>query len=453
MSYKHLILIAIWVLGGCGGDDGATGAPPEDPTGQSPSAGNGKEDSGWLANDSYEVGAVVRSVIAYEASGEWEALGNDVALQLQVADTQLKFIKNTAESYEWRFNQLADTIRIIDVDKTDEPYLLITYEAVVDMVGKLNGDLPTLDEIETISFVAAVPLDPSNISSSQIDNCSKSDGSHSVQAYNFHYYYAPDQPNCDIKTQRAEIKITEVFERRIAYPEYDQLMQPLEDGTVGFHAALVPNTGDHDPRSRFDSHAAMLEQALNLEGKDSEDGMYRRYVWREGDVSMIIDLFDPSSLPWTTNFAASFREKLADYTLVHYNGHSSYGTKHLLDEPESFSDRYQIIEMHSCQSYAYYTRQVFRAKATEEDPSGFDLADIIATGRSSYPNGAPKTLRVLLDNLMKGMVAIANGEPERAPDWLSIMKGMDRAVWSDVMYGAAGVRTNTWQPASADTPE
>ena len=102
--------------------------------------------------------------------------------------------------------------------------------------------------------------------------------------------------------------------------------------------------------------------------------------------------------------------------------------------------------MHSCQSYAYYTRQVFRAKATEEDPSGFALADIVATGKSSYPSGSPPTLRVLLSNLLDGMAAIQRDEPDQAPHWLAISEGMDRATWGDIMYGIAGVRTNSWQP-------
>jgi hypothetical protein len=102
--------------------------------------------------------------------------------------------------------------------------------------------------------------------------------------------------------------------------------------------------------------------------------------------------------------------------------------------------------IHSCQSYAYYTRQVFRAKATAEDPSGFALADVIATGKSSYPTGSPPTVRVLLESLMDGMVAIDRGEPKSAPDWLGIAARMKGSTWGDIMYGVAGVRTNEWRP-------
>ena len=102
--------------------------------------------------------------------------------------------------------------------------------------------------------------------------------------------------------------------------------------------------------------------------------------------------------------------------------------------------------MHSCASYAYYTRQVFRAKATFDDPSGFENADILSTGKSSYPSGAPKTLEVVLTSLVDGMDAVIRGEPGDAPNWLEITEGMKNSTWGDILYGVAGVRTNTWRP-------
>ncbi len=102
--------------------------------------------------------------------------------------------------------------------------------------------------------------------------------------------------------------------------------------------------------------------------------------------------------------------------------------------------------MHSCQSYAYYTRQVFRGKASLEDPSGFAKADVVATGKSSYPAGSPKTLRVLFQSLMKGMTAIENGDSDDAPDWITISNNIRKAAYGDILYGVAGVRTNRWRP-------
>jgi hypothetical protein len=243
------------------------------------------------------------------------------------------------------------------------------------------------------------------------------------------------------------VEVTDVFDRPRTYPEYDQLMQALPEGGIGFTAALVPNRGDNDPMSRFNSHADMLEQELGLTGELSSDETYQRYVWQKGEIKMIIDLYDPTKAGWgRSGFEAGFRARLKDYTLVHYNGHSSYGSKHLLDDPDAYSDAYQIIVLHSCQSFAYYTRQVFRGKATASDPQGFATADIVATGKSSYPSGAPKTLNVLLSGLMDGMIAIDQGRPKSAPDWITMAEGMKRSTWGDILYGVAGVRDNVWQP-------
>ena len=416
---------------GAGGGDGSDGA-------------GGKEDSGWLGVDTYEVQGLVTSTVYVGTSGEWADVAESDARQLQLVDTQIKFIKNTAEANGWRLNQLADTVTVTDIT-VSETAIAIEYEAVIDMLGRYPGYLPELADLDT-EFVADVPLDPTAFSYTQINACSEVDDSHSAAAYNFHYYFQPDQDDCDVVLTEATVTVTEVFTRETVYPEYDQLMQAMEDGTVGFRAALVPNRGDSDPLSRFTAHANMLERDLDLEGEVSEDGAYHRYTWVRGGATMVIDLYDPTQIEWTSSFAAEFRERLSEYTLIHYNGHSSYGTKHLLDDPESFSDAYQIIIMHSCQSYAYYTRQVFRAKQTEEDASGFALADVVATGKSSYPTGAPPTLGVLLRALMDGMVAIERGTPEQAPDWLTISDQMSDSTWGDIMYGIAGVRTNTWQP-------
>ncbi len=148
-------------------------------------------------------------------------------------------------------------------------------------------------------------------------------------------------------------------------------------------------------------------------------------------------------------FANSFRRGHQFLNGVAFKGSARgevYACKHLLDDPDAYSSDYQILVLHSCQSYAYYTRQVFRGKATAQDPQGFDNADVIATGKSSYPGGAPKTLNVLLEHLMRGMESVVTGRPEDAPDWITIAEKIKRSTWGDILYGIAGVRSNIWMP-------
>ena len=78
--------------------------------------------------------------------------------------------------------------------------------------------------------------------------------------------------------------------------------------------------------------------------------------------------------------------------------------------------------------------------------NGFDLADVIATGKSSYPSGAPKILGVLFRALMNGMDSVLNEDPKAAPDWITIAEDMKGATYGDILYGIAGVRSNQWKP-------
>lgn len=402
------------------------------------------KDSGWLASDSYEIEAVIRGTVVQKDTGRWDGLMMDVALQTKLIDEQVKFVKVSAEAQGWRFNQLSDTVNVISMTE-NEGNVFIEYEAVVDMLGRLNNRLPRLEDIDTLLFDAPVPLVPDGFTQSHFDNCARSE-KYTVRAYNFHYYFRPDLAECELALTTNVVEITKVFERPVVYPEYDRLMKPMDEGFVGFRAALLPNRGDSDPMSRFDAHAAMLENQLGLQAEVMESGLFNRYVLEQGSARIVIDLFNPTALPWGQNFESHFRTRLKGYEFVHYNGHSNYGNKHLLDDPDSFSQDYQIIMMHSCQSYAYYTRQVFRAKATLSDPSGFNNADILSTGKSSYPSGSPKTLEVVLTSLVDGMDAIVRGEPGEAPNWLDITDGMKDSTWGDILYGVAGVRTNTWRP-------
>lgn len=436
MLRKALVLVLAFALAGLGACAPAAGSGG---SGGTDRGAGGKGDSGWLADTSYEVNAVFRARVTTEATGEWENLANDPELQVNLIDLQVKYAKNTAEGHGWRLNQLVDEFQVLDV-ATDGANVTLTYEAVIDMIGEIRSgaEAPSLDEIDPRTFPVALPVNPIGVYRRVGSACAND---RTATEYNYHYYFDPDRAGCDLELERGEIEVVEVFERKTVYPEYDRLLNELPDGSKGFRAALVPAYGDSDPRSRFTAHARMLEDELGLEGVAAEDGSYVRYEWRNGDVTIVIDLFDPT----VQDYSAQFREALGGYELVFYNGHSSYGTKDLLSDPASFSERYQIIMLHSCQSYAYYTRQVFRAKETPEDPTGFDLADMVATGRSSYPTDSAPTLQALLEGLMEGLVAVTSGDPSDAPDWLKIVRRMNSQTYG-ILYGVAGVRTNRWQP-------
>ncbi len=437
MRTTPIFAALLWALvPACGstGDGSTEGAG--DPAGPGDGPG-GKADSGWLGNTTFEVDATFRSVVQHEASGQWADLATSEELQFDLIDLQVKFAKNATEAQDYRINQLIDSVDRADV-RTEEGVVVIEYEATVDMLRPLWGDVPTLEELDPRTLSVRVPLDPVDVYARGGRACAPDDH---ASGYNVHYYFDPDGEGCSLELHTAEIEVVEVFGRPTVYPEYDQLMLEREEGRLGFSAAIVPARGDNDPMSRFDAHQRMIEDELELAGTESEDGSYTRYEWVRGDVEVVVDLFDPTESYFTT----SFRSALRTYELVWYNGHSAYGTQSLLTDPEAFSDRYQVLGLHSCQSYAYYVQQAFRAKATAEDPDGFVLTDFVATGRSSYPSGSPRTLSELLEGLMDGIAAVREGRREDATDWLTIVERMNRRE-PGIQYGVAGVRTNTWRP-------
>lgn len=411
----------------------------------------GKSDTGWVADTSFEVGGMLSARVSHAATGSYANLAEDRALQEKLVDAHIKFGKNSAARNGYHLNQLAESVQIKNVEREGD-IVSITYVARVDLVrGRRRGQaLPALADLPNREQTLPLPVDPVDIYYRTRKKCVSGYGSYSISEKNVYYYFAPTQEGCDEPLTDGTLVIDTVYPERKVYPEYDKLLSSVEgaDDTFGFNAAILPNYGDNDLSGRFDRHKRMLEDLVG-EGVAADDESYVRFAFErkaadESTVRITIDLYDPTK---SGGFTSRFRKALGEYQLVFYNGHSSYGTQPFLTERDAFSDRYQIIMMHSCRSYPYYARQIFRAKATEADTSGFAATDVVATGESSYAHDSPDALRPLLDKLLVGLVAARNGgeAAKRAPDWIDIVRQMNNVNrW--VLYGAAGVRANTWQP-------
>jgi hypothetical protein len=398
-------------------------------------------DTGWLGDTSYELGATVTSTVKQRAEGEYADLATSEDLQLQLLDAQWKFAKNALSAAGYHLNQLADTVKIVS-KRVEGGTVTIEYQAQVDLLHELDRpEPPTLDQIATKRFALKLPLEPSGAYARADGKCHKDDDGGPSGDYNLYYYFDAERAGCPLAMHTASLTIDKVYERKTVYPEYDQLLGELGGGKAGFRAALLPAEGDDDRMSRFDAHRQMLERDLRLTGKRVEGDKILRFAYGRGSVAIEIDLFDPTKI----DFTPTFRAALGKYQLVFFNGHSRYGTRDYLTDEAAFSKSYQIVMMHSCRSYPYYTRQVFRAKASDADPTGWAGADVVATGESSYPTDSPRTLKPLLIGLLDGMVAASEGNARQAPSWLAIVKKMNDATFG-IMYGVAGVRTNRWAP-------
>jgi hypothetical protein len=413
-------------------------------TGNEDAASAESADTGWLGDTSFEVGATISSRVSAKAAGDFADLAENEATQLALVDAQWKFAKTKLKKNGYDLNQLADTVKVTD-KKVEGDVVTLTYEAKVDLLRELaagQSEAPKLAQLEPKTVAVKLPAKPIGAFAEARGQCIDAHDGSPDGDRNFFYYFDAEAPGCAIDLVPVEVKVTEVYERKIVFPEYDKLItEDVGNGKKGFRAAIVPAEGDDDPMSRFDVHKRMLESELRIAPETVLDGKAVRFVYKKANVAIAIDLYDPTK----TELTPQFRAALSKYQLVFFNGHSVYGTRDLLTDEASFSDRYQIVMMHSCRSYPYYVRQVFRAKATSEDPTGWANADVVATGESSYPTDSPRTLKPLLEGLLSGMALAESGTGAGAPSWNAIVKKMNERT-SGIMYGVAGVRTNEWKP-------
>ena len=404
------------------------------------------EDTEWIASNSFEVNARIKSSLTHEASGSYSDLASNAEKQAELITTHISYAKNPLEDAKYYMNVMPDEIISIEVD-VDGDDVTLSYEASIDMVRpNLSGGIP--DSVEALPksrIDMKLPLDPVGVYTRGRKDCASGYGSYTLSEAKYFYYFDYDKSSCDMLLSGATLDVVSIYPQPKVYPEYDRLLNDLADGAKGFRAAILPNLGDNDVMSRFNAHKRELTRSLGLEPTD--EGKFHRYAWNKEGATIIVDLFDPTE----GYFAGTFHAALGTYQLVFYNGHSNYGHQPFLDREDVYSDDYQIIGMHSCKSYSYYANQVAAGKATDSDPAGWVNADMVATGRSSYPNDSPYVAAELLQGLMSGLVAITADEPSLAPSWQDIGERM-KSVAPSILYGIAGARENAWKPPSADEP-
>lgn len=422
------LLATILAVGACGVSDKSI----------QPGQAGGKADNAWLSAKTFELDGVLTSQVAVRAKGDLAELANDRGLQEQLVDDQLKFGKTSLKKKGYHLSQLAEavTIESVDVEPDEENGDLVTikYRGAVDLTGEVpySGEPPqTLEDLEQTEFVVPLPLDPLEMKSRFGEKCANWEWDEHPYEYNYYYYFDPHEEGCDLEQHQAGLKLTKLYPRQVAYPEYDRLLRPLTDELSGFTVAVLPGVATDTVRSR-------LEDELNLVGEEVEGESFTRYRLGGEGVEVVIDFF-PSQY--------YFRQVLGSYQLIYYHGHSNYGTQPYFTDPKAFTSEYQIIGMSSCRSYSYYARQIMEAKATESDPKGWDATDVVVNVNSGWVGSSSSTLTPLLKQLRDGIEAVHNDRPQDAPDWLSIVKEMDR-VDGYPMYGLAGVRENSWKPPS-----
>ncbi|MBW2456798.1 MAG: hypothetical protein JRI68_19935, partial [Deltaproteobacteria bacterium] len=310
------------------------------------------DDTEWIASNSFEVSSRFRGTLTHAATGKYAELATDGALQAEVIATHISYAKNDMKHDAYQVNLMPDELLSVDVAVEGE-LVTLTYEASVDMIRKAvyGVDVQTIADLPETHFDVTIPIDPVDVFARAGDTCASDYGNYTLTEYKYYYYFDADKSGCEIPMTSATVDVVSVYPNPTVYPEYDRLLGDLGDGLQGFRAAILPNYGDDDPMGRFNIHRDAL-QDLDIEPEVTD--AYHRFTWTKDGATIVIDLFDPTA----GYFATTFQNALGNYQFVFYNGHSNYGNQPFLQNVDAYSDDYQIITMHSCQSYAYYTSQV-----------------------------------------------------------------------------------------------
>lgn len=364
-------------------------------------------------------------------------LASDQTQQEKLVDLQVKFAKVFFHDRNMLLNQVPEKVSISSV-KRDGTNISITYSAVIDILLPVKDNPPTLESLGTTSFSVPLPESPVNVLQRAKQACAKIDNPTEA---NYYYYFMPQKEGCRLPLTNVQVAFKKIYPiPGKIYPEYDKLALNLNEHGVGFHAAIIPDSEDTDGLGRYNAHIAPFKDE-GLVGIPSADQTYTRFVWKNGPASIVIDVYNPTK----DDPESIFKRALGKYEYVFFNGHSVYGTREFVADRRAFTSGYQIVVLHSCRSYPYYARQVFKAKSSEKDPTGFALADVVATGETSYPWDSPVIMMITLRNLLAGVTTVAQKTREAAPDWVSISAEMNDEA-PNIFYGIAGVRTNTWRP-------
>jgi hypothetical protein len=117
--------------------------------------------------------------------------------------------------------------------------------------------------------------------------------------------------------------------------------------------------------------------------------------------------------------------------------------------------------MDSCWSYEYYTKQVFKNKATAADPTGWALADVVNNTEEGI-TGTPGVAAAFYVALFDGAAAVHDHGDATRYSWNNLVRFMNakaeeyaaqrreadpKTDFPDPqIYGASGVRTNQFHP-------
>lgn len=449
-----------------------------------------KVDTGYIGNRAFEIEATfagrVRVQVPDKTDEELmtiaEALLADSRnwqyrdITAQVTE-QIKYARNTLQQESLNLNleggnPTFSSIEVIDgaleLNYTIRIESLVKYKdleskglTVDDLVGRtIELQLPLVPEGLFERVGATCAWDPDT--NAEIDP-------HELGAHNLFYYFSPTREGCtlaeaDLTTGTYHVESS--LDAATVYPEYDLL---VADGRIDM--AIIFGQIKHGELENTDwgflSFNGLTREFQQrgfqiVETYDDNRG-HRLEATYPGDLVIDIEMWTPvgfaDNVP-REEANERFRTALRNHEIVYYNGHAFYGSLRVLDDPEAYpQDTYQVLMMDSCWSYAYYTKQIFRNRATEEDPNGYALVDVVNNTEPGI-SGSYATAAILWTSIFRGASMVRVGTDASLYSWNNINAYMNEHAEyrarartqypNPEIYGVSGVRNNNWAPAAVD---
>ncbi len=452
---------------------------------------DGKADTGYVGNRAAEIEAVFTGRVRVAQPGKSDSELQTIADALrenprswsyrditgQVTE-QIKYARNALKAQKFDLNLEGGSPSFTDIAVEPEA-LVLSYSVVVESLVKFKDleerGLTPADLVGTV-VDSKLPIVPAGLFDRTGNQCATDEDTgeqpelSELGAHNLFYYFDPEREGCpltatDLAVGRYEVHSS--LDAPTVYPEYDRL---VADGKITMvalfgqieHGELESNDWGFISFNTFTRSLQRMGFTKTESFPDNRGHQLSRSY--PGGLEVVVDMYTPVDFADSVPREQSnerFREAMRSHEIVYYNGHAFYGSLTVLDEPTAYpTDTYQIIFMDACWSYAYYTKQVFRNKATEADPDGYALADVVNNTEPGI-TGSEETAAVLYQNIFKGAAAVRAGSDPSLYSWNNMTAYMNEHAEARAarrtshpdpeIYGASGVRTNSFQPGGEPT--
>ncbi len=478
LPYASLALLAL-AIGACVGSPATeSDTYAEGAMGDLLGPADGKADTGYYSSLATELEGEFRAVLELDVSsqdaaarqGTLERLQDNPTVLRLLADQQLKLAKGQLNADKLHLNLSGNDIEVSDL-ALDGDVIRASYSVRVETLvtyKELQAEGVAPESLVDREFPVSVAADPRDLMARYGTRCASGFTEGSLNENNYFYYFDPQAEGCDVPlAPSSSLRVRSMLPTTEAFPEYDRL---VADGRI--EAAIVFGQAEEGAVHGGDWGVMMWRTfAANLRtwGFKGVDGLEvgQRYERKAAGLTQWVDLVSPWDLETLAGDTdALFAELLQHHEVIMYNGHSFYGSLGALDDPANFpADTYQVIFMNSCWSYEYYTKQVFRHKATEADPQGWALADVVNNTTYAWFSRMEQGTSILLANLLAGAESLGVDGNGRRFTWQHIVGVLNDEAQgvcpvdadpmdcrhyqprkAHEMYGVSGVTTNAFLP-------